>query len=489
MDRALKNNKSNMAVILILLLAVALNFYTYRNSPVIDIFALFYGLLILRLFSEEDFQGKIYFLTILFGVLNATLQISIKSRYGIYCYYISDLIYVICMLKNYKLYDFKKIIRNKYFIFLAAFIVYMFLSVFWADDKGAARDGIETYILMLTFFIVIVDYNSKPNNIKKTIKYLMCILPGIMIIGLVECTGYRFNISNHYIVENLYSIWPNYVRQLPTTFFYNPNNYAVFIAFSMIFLFVAMLYCRNKREKYAAGGLYFISQILLIFSMSRTAWISLFLMLLFAAVVFTFNRQKSCLLKTFYIIIATLVVFYTLSIIPYMAPFYSKLKNTTSTPVVGASGSDSERLTLIVNIVRGVLGKCRLLGYGVGNVQGYLKSISNTHGISDPHSMWFEILGDFGVLVFVSYAAVYIMMMYDIFKAYIKDKNFGQLELSVLICFFGFIFLSFGPSSVISFTPFWMMLGLGVSIINKAGECKHEYIGDSKLVSEQTKQF
>ncbi len=72
-----------------------------------------------------------------------------------------------------------------------------------------------------------------------------------------------------------------YVKHIPVTFFYNPNNYAVFLVLGMAALAISFLFADNKKDKMIYASLYFIAQINLIFTRSRTAWISIFLIILF----------------------------------------------------------------------------------------------------------------------------------------------------------------------------------------------------------------
>ena len=484
MELKMSKQRGNIIFVSFIILAVVLNMITNKNSIIVDIYALLYGILILKIFKGDSFKDKIYFLTLLFAILSFSFLIKIKGRYDIYFYYISMLIYFFIMVKNYKDYNIKGIIKNKYFIFLFGFIVYIMISVLWSMNKGLAIKSIINYLIMICLLIVVIDYNSKSQNITKTIKYIYYMVIGIIPIGLIEMTGNRFNIRNHYIDENLYRLYPWFLKKIPTTFFYSPNDYGVFIVFAMVFLLIALVYTNSKKEKYIFGLVYLLLNLNLIFTTSRTAWISLFLVYVFILVLFLIYKRYGNLKKILFIGILTFVVFYTLSLIPVLGPFYGKFRGIAM-PEYGETGSTNVRYTLIMNIIDGVIIKGNFLGFGVGNTSSYLKIINNTNGITNAHSLWFEILGDFGLPIFIAFGLIYLALMYDLFKVSLKKNLSKNYALSLLVCFFGFIFLSFAPSSVISFTPFWLLMGLGVSTIVNVKENKNENIDICKLVPKQ----
>lgn len=473
--------RDNIIFAAILILAVAGNMLTNKNSIIVDIFTIAYGLLILKFFKDDAFKDKLYFLTILFSLLSFTFLFKVKGRYDIYFYFLTVFVYLLYMLKDFRNYNIKELIKNKYVIFLLIFIAYMMMSLLWSADKKLAVKSILNYCIMISLMVVVIDYNRKPGNLEKTIKYIYSMIPAIAVIGLIEITGFRFNIRNHYIDENLYHLNPGFLKKIPTVFFYSPNNYGVFIVLAMTFLFAAMMYTTSRRKRIVSGVLYLMLQINLIFTTSRTAWISLFIIYVFGAVFFAVYKRKRELTWTLGVSLLTLAVFYLISLIPPMWPYYGKFYGTT-VPQYGETGSTNVRFTLIVNILEGVILNGNFLGFGAGNVAIYLKNMNNTNGITNPHSLWFEILGDFGLPIFILFCIMYLFIMYELKNIYLKRSSGSLYIVSLLFCFFGFAFLSFAPSSVISFTSFWILMGLGLSAVNSGEEYGNENIDTGKLV-------
>lgn len=477
-----KNRLQSLIFAVYIILAVVLNMLTNRDSLVVDAFALFYGILIIVLFRDDSFQDKIYFSAILFAFLSFTFLFKVMGRFDIYFYYISTFIYLLFMLKNIRDLDFRRLIRNNYFRFLLVFLAYMMLSIIWSMDRLLAIKSALNYILMISLLIVVVHYNLQKDNIRKTFRYILCILPGIALMGLVEITGYKFAIRNHYFDENLYRLAYDILKRIPTTIFYNPGNYGVFIVVAMTALFAAVMIFKKIWVKITCGVLYLAMLVNLVFTTSRTAWISLFIIYIFAGVVFLIYKKRKELKWTLSMAAGTLAVFYLLSLIPFMYPYYGKFYKETNIPQFGETGSVNERYTLILDIVDGVVLKGNVIGFGVGNSSSYLKTVNNTNGITNPHSLWFEILGDFGLPIFFLFVIMYLSIMYKLLKLFKRGSPLYYYASSLLLCFFGFIFLSFAPSSVVTFTPYWIMMGIGISLVNNTLENNHESIDSAKLV-------
>ena len=183
--------------------------------------------------------------------------------------------------------------------------------------------------------------------------------------------------------------------------------------------------------------------------------------------------------------IVTLIVFYSLSNVSGMSVYYGKFNDTPFLNVLSfnkvdvgqpiedfeATGSTGERRSVILDIVNGVFKKGHLKGFGVNNTAMYLKKAGNTNGIINPHSLWFEVLGDFGVGIFLYFIFIYLSLLWDLRKVYLESIENGDygltsyLAVSLIGALGGFILTAFAPSSVISFTQMWLLFGLAASLI------------------------
>lgn len=128
-------------------------------------------------------------------------------------------------------------------------------------------------------------------------------------------------------------------------------------------------------------------------------------------------------------------------------------------------------MTTMIDITKGVVLEGHPQGFGVNNTGGYLKKLGNTHGIVNPHSLWFEVLGDFGIGIFLYFIFIYLNLLWDLLKVYresLKSAPSGitsYTTLSLIAALGGFILTAFAPSSVISFPQMWLLFGLAATII------------------------
>lgn len=202
--------------------------------------------------------------------------------------------------------------------------------------------------------------------------------------------------------------------------------------------------------------------------------------LVFGFIVFLFLKEKDNWKKIMVVMVLTLGMFYVGSLIPSMGVYYGKFENTPlikkiavanvksgidieDLATIGDPGSLNERVTIIYDIVQGIIVKGNVLGFGVGNTASYLISANNTYGIFYPHSLWFEILGDYGIGIFLYSAFIYVSLMLDTLACYKLYKN--KYYMFSFISLFSFVFLSFAPSTVFDLPMLYLLIGTSVVLV------------------------
>jgi teichuronic acid biosynthesis protein TuaE len=473
-------NKTNFFVFLVILISVLLNYLIFPNMLYTQLFTAVYVIIAYYMFSDTT-KETIYFSTLLLAVINFSMVIPITSRYSIYYFYVTLFIYVVGYLiyffKNRENINIKSITKNKYALFLAIFFGYMIITTFISADKKLAVKYIYNCAIMASLLLMIFIENNSISKLKKTFRFLLYVDAGILFTGILQISGLSCGLRNHFEEwdpESMQQI--AYVKHIPVTFFYNPNNYAVFLVLGMTALIIAFLYTNNKKLKLTYTILYFISQVNLIFTRSRTAWGSVFLVIFFCIGVYILKLRgnKANIKKLMAIFTLTLAVFWFLSTIPSMEPFYGKLASLNifhfgggpaqQTPLIlGKKGSDNERYTLMYDVLHGVFYDKNVLGFGPGNIEKYVEKMGNTFGVLNVHSLWLEILGDFGVAFFLYFVFIYLKIILNDISAYSKvEEGYRQYNLIGASLCFALIFLTFAPSSVMWYPPFWMSLSIGV---------------------------
>lgn len=486
----INSNGQNKAIYLIIILSLIANYIIFPSLIVVQLFAALYITLIYKKFVDGK-REFIYFSTLLFAIINFSLKIPVGSRYDIYYFYVTLFIYVVFLiynfLKKYKYLNFDLIKHNKYLVFIGVFILYMLFSFIIAQDKKLSIKYIFDFFIMLFLMIMVIYENKSKVKIHKSLIFLKYLYMGILFLGILEMFGIRYGVRNHFEEWDPIATQISYVKRIPVVFFYNPNNYAVFLVIGMTIIIAALLFTKNKYEKILYFILYLISQLNLIFTRSRTSWTTVFIVLLFMIAFYLLprNRNMKNVKKLIVSAFVTMAVFVGISFIPNMQPFYGKITgsslfsklnifNSQYQPnlqdqkllQLGKKGSDNERYTLIYDVVHGVVMKRHYLGFGAGNIENYIKSMNNTFGVLNVHSLWFEILGNFGIAIFLYTMYIYICIIKDPLKNYFNlDTELKKYSIMFSSNIFGIIFLSFGPSTIMWYPPFWISLGMSLAII------------------------
>jgi len=467
------------------ILLVLINFLFFPKLFFIHIFVIFYLTVIYKKIASNT-REYLYLSTILLALTDSSMVFPIGSRYAIYYYYLLLFTYFLNVLYIIKKNDVSIKIKgkSKYFIFTSILLAYIVLSIIIAADKKMAVKSIINYIIMISFILMMIIENKNYEKLKKSFKFFTWVYTGIILLGLLEIFGIKYGARNHYLDLGLTVKEYPFLKHIPEVFFYNPNNYAVLLVLGMTAIFIKIIYIHGNENNWFYKILFLLSQINLIFTTSRTAWITIFIVYFVAFAFFIIRKELKSANKTIKFAVVTLVIFVIFSFIPSMTPYYGKFN---STPIlkklnlynikkprednkavanVGDPGSINERFTLIFDVVDGVITNKHYLGFGAGNVGNYIKYKDNTFGILNIHSFWFEILGDFGIGIFLYIIYIYLNLISDL----VKKSNKGHQELKqysymIALGLVAFIFLAFGPSSVITFEPFWILMGMASAIV------------------------
>lgn len=482
----MKNN-ARTTMFMLLIILIAANLIMYPKLWVVHVFALVFTILNYKFFGKTSAKFLLYS-TLLYALIDSSLSFSIGSRYKLLFSMITILLYYIIsvpkIFSDIRNLNAKKIVKNKYMLFFLIFVVYVLIGIIFTKSKKLAISMSITYAYMFLILLAIVFENKDIKDIKNTFNFLISVSMGILALGTMEIFGIRYGVQTIYDRIHINVLNSEYFRKIPIVFFYNQNNYAVFLIILMSMLLIYSMYMNNKYHRILAYFVFAVCQVNLILTTSRICWVSEILM-------FGFAFFNACLMKSRkaklhvgkYIAICACVyaIFY---FIPTTNIYYGKFANTTilksvrdmtminndkkdksgDTMEIGGAGSDNERYTLILDIASGVVIHKHLLGFGIGNTMYYIKTLKNTHSIVNPHSMWFEILGDYGVFIFIYFAYIYGSMIKTL-NSGIPDKENKKYPLMASTACFVFIITSFAPSTVTGFSPFWILMGLSLSLV------------------------
>ena len=470
-----KNIRLNMSLALVVFMVIA-NFVLRPSFIVVQAICLGFSILIYLKFAESV-RKFLYYNVVIFAVVHFSMTYTLKGGRDIYFFYIMLVFYYVYVMFENKFRLPSFMLKNKYSIFLLIFVSYMIFSLIISTNRVESLKVMINYLFMISFLVMVVIENTSKKDLSQFLRLSSLFYFVTLILGTIEIFGIKYNLRNHYLERGITAVTDPSTKRIPVVFFYNPNNYAMVLVIGMIITVLYFLYSDSKKEKMFCTFIYLLALTNLIFTTSRGGWSSIIISLVFGSLVFLFLKEKNNWKIILVVTALTLGIFYVASIIPHMSSTYDKFKSTPivnkiaepkSTPAksdgdlatIGAPGSINVRVTILYDIVKGVIVKGHVFGFGVGNTYYYLESMNNTHGIFYPHSLWFELLGDYGIPICIYSILIYLSLMLDALACYKRHKS--KYYMFAFISLFAFIFLAFDPSTVLDLPIFYLFIAMSV---------------------------
>lgn len=505
----MENRNSNNNKILILLTCTLLGilFIMDKEYRVNHVFALIFIILIFNKFKSSSFRRIVYYITIIFAVMGPALSIplgenSFLTRFNLYYLFIG--IYFLSLgldilRKKIKI-NLKSFFKTKINIVAILFMTYVVGSIIITSNKIFAIKQLFIYIVMFMLFFIVVNENRTRVQRKESFKVMSYVSFGVIFLGSFKIvTGIHIEPISVYSDYNIIiGEAQEYMKRIPTVFYYNPNDYALVVVLILLgYLGKIIGSGINNSRKYVV--MYVIAQVNLIYTCSRTGWISLGISIIVLGIYFICKLDKERFRRCVIMFTLTMVVFIGLMYMPFSQEYYGKFKNTTKeismsikpkevylaslnekiyTDLpsqnkgesflgfkIGGEDSVNRRATLIFDVLKGVFKEKNYLGFGVGNTSQYIMEQNNTYGLYSVHSLWFELLGDFGIIGFGLFVSIYIYLFIKLIIRKTKKYMDDSICISMLI---SLTLLVFGPSSVIPFTVFWIVLAMVYSNVSNS---------------------
>jgi teichuronic acid biosynthesis protein TuaE len=104
------------------------------------------------------------------------------------------------------------------------------------------------------------------------------------------------------------------------------------------------------------------------------------------------------------------------------------------------------------------------VGVGAGNADVRIRSLADFPGVSNLHNWWLEVLVNLGLIGLALYVTLYGLLFGRQLRAArrTRDPLVRYLALAGAVSLVGFVAGSLGPSSVLTFAPLWITLGMGM---------------------------
>ena len=359
--------------------------------------------------------------------------------------------------------DFSQSQIKWYLVFLCFWIGYAALSLSWAISKEAALKNVIFLFMGASVVFFSTYYFREKKDFQILYNIWLYILGFLIILGFWEhLTGYHLPISV------LFGEIGARFMFMPTGVFHNPNDYATFLALSIPFSIGIIRYGRKKYLRFcglcsALGAFY-----LIVAASSRANIIAVLFGLAFILLFLLNFKRKIKAIITIGICIILLFMFLPGPVQGFFSQITEELNSVASQAELRA-GSVGVRMNLVRN---GLLFLYSTVGFGVGagNSEYYMAHFAqyNTAGILNPHNWWLEILINYGIFIFIGYVILYIGIIRNLWKIY-RIKQIREEKMiceALLVSLVGFLFASISSSSIMAFTPQWMLFAFALSYLN-----------------------
>lgn len=443
----------------------------------------------------------------MYNVLYAALLVSVIYDYTLYTpgiesvYMFHIVLGVFTLISLYKVFTerevFLKLDKKVLGLYIVWFI-YMCISVLWAINRKLSIKYIAIYMMMFAFIGCLMAYNINKQRLNTTVRLLLYLVSIVVVIGLIEVLLGKQLPVKHYIDGFLSSLpeWQiNTIQARPIVFSYNTNNLNATLSILMPICLFAVYKFESVIAKIWFSLVSIIAFGLVVTTTSRTGYVAF----LFGTAIFVLysiiNIKNIGIKQLIYpvVIIAgmTAAFFYAPAMMNIKPVEGEEIQHTTTltgklhsleSMVAGEETSEYStlnRMAIIRDVLRGVISEKRFQGFGVGNVEQYIKDQGNTGSIYSPHCYPIEILGDFGIPGVALFGIYYLYLL--IYNLILGIKNRSWICFAMVTALIAFAPASFGPSSITYVFSYWIMMALSVSCIQVYRGSNSEYRRTSEM--------
>ncbi|NFG41497.1 O-antigen ligase domain-containing protein [Clostridium botulinum] len=482
-------------IFITLISIIAMIFGVSNGNYVIPIMYIITLVISSYIVQEKDIYNQMYAVFLVSAFYDYTLYAP-----GIESVYMFHLVLgVFTLMSLYKLIKDRDVIRHidkKILAIYFIWFVYMCISILWAANKSLSIKYIAIYLMMFAFIFNMMVYNINKDRLKRTVNVLLFLISLIILIGFIEVLlGKQLPIKHYadHVMDQLKQKDRNEINARPMAFSFNPNNLAATLAILSPMLFYSIYKHKNILIKICYTILSTIVFILIGTTTSRTGFVAVMFGVGAFLIYSMLNIKKIGIKNIIFPIILciTLVLSYNYSyLVMNIKPVEgqkivqngldNKMHSLENAEIQeGGEGSLNVRFTIINGVLKNTIKEKNYLGYGVGNVEQFIKNQDSTGNIYSPHCYAIEILGDFGLPGVALYGIYYLYLLIGNIILGIKRKSMACFAAATGLI--AFAPASFGPSSITYVFSYWILIGFAVSCMQVYKRSDNEYTHTSGM--------
>lgn len=356
---------------------------------------------------------------------------------------------------------------RRYLGFLGFWTGYAVFSLGWAASTTAALRDVIFLFMGVSVIFFFTYYFRDAQDLRKLYLLWFSVFGCLLLLGFWEhLTGQHLPASAHYGAT---WTWP-WIMYVPTGVFYNPNDYATFLALSIPFGTGLVRYGHKVYLRLLGLGAAIAAFYLIVTTGSRVNMLAVLLELVF---LFLFLMNLKGQFK-FAVIAAVCVAVLLLFLPGPVQGFFSEVTGSLgsiTTQVRLGTGSVATRMNLVRNGLS-FLHSTAGFGVGAGNVEYWMANFArhNTGGITNPHNWWLEISINYGILIFLGYITLYLGIIRGLWRVYrrVKNRTNKMICEGLLVALVGFFLASISSSSIMALKPQWFLFSFALAFLNYA---------------------
>lgn len=349
---------------------------------------------------------------------------------------------------------------------LGLMLVLAVMSLAWAENVGAAIRWTSFLAMMVGLTIAIPVCFTTRRRVIVLLKVLGWTFAAVTAFSFVEIA------TGHHLPTSRLAGGGGGAAFAATSVFGNQNNFATFLTLALpYFLVIPLLFTERRLRLIGLIGT-LVDLMALLLTGSKDNLIAA--ALVFLTVIFflaTDPAQRAKLLGAVAIVAVALVVIVpSLSgsgLIPLPKRAVDKFSFTLLQQEISTGqGSGAARASLLTDGLD-FIGQTGGIGVGAGNAESHVLDLPVFPGVSNMHDWWLELAVDLGVIGLALYIVFYLNLLVRQLRGARRsaDPLVRYLCLSGTAALIGFVIGSLGPSTMISFSPMWVMFGVSLTAI------------------------
>ncbi len=351
---------------------------------------------------------------------------------------------------------------SKWILFMIIWLILggVLLLVSKYSDRHAGMIELLSIFNGIIVIYMMSVFLASEENLDYALKIMYWLLNFLLLFGLIEIvTGWHWRTSAFRDVNSSIYVYSNH--HLATGLMYNMNDYSALITCMSPILLDSRI---GKKRFITLGAIFAINII-------NDATTCTFAIIVFALYYYLIlkkgNISKRVILKVVFIALCIGAVAFAIGIgfnVSESKGFLGALSRQISNART-SSGSLYRRLVIYKDAIVAWT-SFGLMGMGPAGFSNYFKENISSSGLVNPHALVFEILTQYGIIIFICFIWLLLWMFRSAKKFYLTTAG-RESERAVMVIAFVIIYVivSFAPSSFLGYSYQWLLIAIMCSQI------------------------